>query len=70
MAIISSGSEVCAEVRLAMALRFLAGGILWDIRSNFGVSVTELYRSLSRVVDAINDKFKIDLDLNDFDNLQ
>lgn len=42
----SSGSEVCAEVRLEMTLRNAAGGIVWDIHTFFGISTAEFYRSV------------------------
>ena len=52
-AVRSAGSAVCAEVRLAMALRYLAGGSVWDIKSNFEVSPAEFYRSLWCGVDVV-----------------
>lgn len=59
----SSGLPLCAEVRLCITLRYLSGGQVWDIRSNFGVGTSE-FLSISRcVVDALNEKFTIDLDL-------
>lgn len=70
MAIRSSGSAVCAEIRLAMTLRYLAGGSVWDIRSNFSVSKSEFYRSVWGVVDALNEEFPIDLDISDVDKLK
>lgn len=70
MAVRSCGTPVCAEIRLAMTLRYLAGGQVWDIRSNFGVSVSEFYRSIWTVVDAINNEFPIDLDLSDTERLK
>ena len=54
MVIRSAGSEVCAQLRLAMGLRYLAGGQVWDIQSNFLISVSEFYRSLWKSIDAIN----------------
>lgn len=45
MAVQRSGSPVCAEVRLGMTLLYLASGQVWDIKSNFGVSASEFYRS-------------------------
>lgn len=42
-----------------MILRYLTGGSIWDIHSNFEVSFTELYQSNWRVVDAINLTFEI-----------
>ena len=37
----SAGSAVCPEIRLALTLRYLAGGSVWDFRSNYGVSICE-----------------------------
>lgn len=65
----SSGSEVCAEVRLAITLRYLAGGSYLDVCSNFGVSNAEFYRSVWRCVDAINDTFPIDFPIDDEEEL-
>ena len=72
MAIRSSGSEVCAEVRLAATLRYLAGGSVWDIRIIFGLSVYEFYRSVWRVVDAIHNHkdFKVEFPIDDVGKLQ
>lgn len=69
MAVRSAGSEVCAEFRLAMALRYLAGGSVWDIRLNCGVSSAEFYRSVWRVIDAINGTLIIDFPLDDEEEL-
>ena len=66
----SSGSAVCAEFRLALTLRYLAGGIVWDIRLNYDVSSAEFYRSVWRVVDAINNTLIISFPLDDVDELQ
>lgn len=53
----SSVSEVCAEVRLEMSLYYLVGReCIWDIQSNLLVSVAELYRYTSGVVDVNNNK--------------
>ena len=52
-AVRSAGSAVCAEVRLAMALRYLAGGSVWDINSNFKVRPAEFYQSLWSGVDVV-----------------
>lgn len=43
---------------------------MWHIQSNFEVSVSELYRSIWSVVNAINLKFHIDLDITDIDRLK
>jgi len=56
MARLSSGSEVCPEVRLAMTLRYLAGGSMWwDIRLIFNISVNEFLK----VVFPIDDEEKL-----------
>mmetsp|Transcript_5064 Transcript_5064/g.6216 ORF Transcript_5064/g.6216 Transcript_5064/m.6216 type:complete len:431 (-) Transcript_5064:79-1371(-) len=68
----SSGSEVCAEVRLAMTLRYLAGGSMWwDIRLIFNISVNEFYSSVWRVVEAINnyEGFKVVFPIDDEEKL-
>lgn len=70
MASRSAGSEVSPEVRLAMTLRFLAGGIVHDIHQGFGVSRAEFYRSVWRVVDAINNTFPISFPLDDVEKLK
>lgn len=33
----SSESGVCAEVNIVIKLRYEAGGVVWDIVSNFGI---------------------------------
>lgn len=70
MAVRSAGSEVRTELRLAMTLRYLTGGIIWDSHDNFGLSVGELYRSVFRTVDAVNHTIKADWDLNEIDRLK
>lgn len=66
----SSGSEVCAEVRLAITLRYAAGGVVWDIHSNFGISSAEFYRSVWRTMDVVNNKHKLTWNLSDTDRLR
>lgn len=46
MAVRSSGFPECAEIRLGMTLRYLAGGQIRDIRSNFGANASEFYWSI------------------------
>ena len=46
------------EVRLAMTLRYLAGGQIIDLRLIYHVSKSECYKSIWRCIDAINDHFK------------
>ncbi|KAJ1457800.1 hypothetical protein M885DRAFT_514888, partial [Pelagophyceae sp. CCMP2097] len=48
---------IAAEVRLAVALRWLAGGNVNDIYRLHHISKSEMYKSLWRVVDAINAKY-------------
>mmetsp|Transcript_4497 Transcript_4497/g.6787 ORF Transcript_4497/g.6787 Transcript_4497/m.6787 type:complete len:430 (-) Transcript_4497:272-1561(-) len=71
MARLSSGSEVCPEVRLAMTLRYLAGGSVWDIKLLFNISVNEFYSSVWRVVEAINnyEGFKVVFPIDDEEKL-
>jgi hypothetical protein len=49
-----------AEIRLACALRFLAGGQILDLRLLFDLSKSECYSSVYRVVDAIYKVIKIE----------
>lgn len=58
------------EVSLGMTLRYLAVAVVWDIRSNFGVSTSEFFRSVWRVIDALNEEFPLELDLTDTDGLR
>lgn len=69
MAVGSTGSEVCAEVRLSMKLRYLSGGTVWYTHDNFGVSVGEFYRNVFRTVDAINKMINVDWYLDYIDKL-
>lgn len=43
---------------------------MWDIRSNLGVATSGFYRSILRVVNALNEKFHVDLDLSDLKKLE
>lgn len=42
------------EVRVAVALRILAGASYWDVALMFGLSVPATYQILWEVIDAIN----------------
>ena len=53
-----------------MTLRYLAVAQLWEIRSNFGMSRSELYRSDWRTIDTLTEEFQIDIDLSDHKILQ
>lgn len=61
MAISSSGCPVWAEFRLETTVRYLIGGQIWDIRSYFGISISEFYRSIWHTNDALNAYFPIEL---------
>ena len=45
---------ISSQLRLSMAIRFFAGGSVYDISVNHGVGVTEVYKSVSKVIKAIN----------------
>jgi len=46
--------RVTPQVRLACALRYMAGGSPYDLLTSFGISHTEVFSSLWFVIDAIN----------------
>jgi hypothetical protein len=48
------GGEVQSKIRLAVALRYLAGGQIIDLALIYHISKRECYSSLWLVVDAIN----------------
>jgi hypothetical protein len=56
---------IAAEVRLAVALRWLAGGNVNDIHRLHHVSKPEMYKSLWRVVDAVNAKYSLSFPADD-----
>lgn len=70
MGIPRSSSLVCAEICLAMTLRYLAGENILDDKRRLRVAQDEFYRSVWRMVDTLNDEFPIDLDLSDVSELQ
>lgn len=49
------------ETRLAMALRWFAGGSKYDIACNHGVGVGQVYDSVWMVVDAIHETSSLDI---------
>jgi DNA-directed RNA polymerase specialized sigma24 family protein len=53
-AMASSGGIISAELRLSMALRYIAGGHYVDIADMHGVSTQEVHKSLKLVSRAIN----------------
>ena len=46
--------SIANSVRLAVALRYFAGGSSYDIATTFGISVSEVFVSAWRIVDAVN----------------
>ena len=58
MANVSTPSgPIAAELRLAICLRYLAGGSYLDIAFLFGVALRSVYRVTWEVIDAINKNF-------------
>lgn len=45
---------ICNTVRVAVALRYFAGGSPYDIATTYGISVSEVFVSVWRVVNAVN----------------
>jgi hypothetical protein len=46
--------SISNSVRVAAAIRYLAGGASYDIATTFGIAVSEVFESLWEVIDAIN----------------
>lgn len=63
-------APVSPELRLAMTLRYLAGGNNNDIWVRFGVSESEMYRSIWKTVDAINKAIPIKTDFSNNETLE
>ena len=59
------GEVVEVETKLAMALRFLAGGDVLDLQLIYDVSKGYVYNCLWRVVDSINKHMKVSFPLHD-----
>jgi hypothetical protein len=55
---------ISTSVRLACALRYYAGGSVYDIMSSYGISHTEVFESVWYVVDAVNASFNINYPRN------
>ena len=51
--------KITTSVRLGCALRYFSGGSPYDICCSFGISHTEVLDSVSYVVDAVNDVFRL-----------
>jgi hypothetical protein len=58
--ILLSGSPIDSRVRLAVVLRFLAGGLARDLELIYRMSLSEVYSSIWRGVDAINEAIEVD----------
>ena len=46
--------RIANSIRVACAIRYFAGGAVYDILTVFGISESSLYASISMVVDAVN----------------
>lgn len=57
----SSVGKVPASTKLAMSIRYLAGGSYLDIKHEFGVSRSFFYKSIWEVFAAIDESFDDDL---------
>jgi hypothetical protein len=64
------GELVLPEVKLAIALRYLAGGSHLDLRLLYHVSSSFVYKCVWAVVDAINDKVKVEFPIDDVQKLK
>ena len=64
------GYLVEPEVKLAIALRYLAGGSHLDLRLIYHVSSSYVYTCVWLVVDAINKHLKIEFPIDDVDKLK
>ena len=72
MARLAKGGElIVPEVRLAVALRFLAGGSPLDLKLIYKIEKMEVYRCVWRVVDAVNRRLdNITFPLDDVEKLK
>ena len=68
----SASGPVASEVRLAVTLRYLAGGMVDDLALIYHISKNEVYSSLWSTIDAINTHpdFDIKFPLDDADALR
>jgi hypothetical protein len=51
--------RICTKIRLAAAIRFFAGGSVWDIMISHGMSRTETYESVWLIVDSVNNQLQM-----------
>eukprot|EP00327_Prymnesium_parvum_P006425 CAMPEP_0182812190 /NCGR_PEP_ID=MMETSP0006_2-20121128/8675_1 /TAXON_ID=97485 /ORGANISM="Prymnesium parvum, Strain Texoma1" /LENGTH=309 /DNA_ID=CAMNT_0024938205 /DNA_START=187 /DNA_END=1113 /DNA_ORIENTATION=+ len=68
--ILSRGSPIALETMLAVALRFLAGGQILDIRLIYRMSKPHCYQCVWRVVDAVNSHLVIEFPIDDLGRLK
>ena len=68
-AVRSRGYPIDSRVRLAVTLRYLAGGSYIDLRQLYKISKTEVFHCVWKTVDAINGYLKIVFPLDDPDKL-
>jgi hypothetical protein len=66
----SRGQFVEDEIRLAVAIRWFAGGRMQDLADLFELDVSACYPYVYDVVDAVNATFRIDFPMNDDDALE
>ena len=64
------GTLVEAETKLAIGLRFLAGGDVHDLKYIYDVSSSYVYTCVWRVVDSINNRIPVLFPLDDEDKLK
>ena len=63
-----AGGCVDSRVRLAVALRYMAGAMMNDLCLIYHITITECFRSLWRVVDAVHEHPELDINSDWVDN--
>lgn len=53
-----------------MVLRYMPGGVVFDVKSNFEVSTGEFYRSVWCKVNAIRNKYLTEVNMKDINCLR
>jgi len=56
------GVAILVQTRLAVVLRYLAGGLVEDLRMIYCMHQSEVYRTIWKGVDAINNALPVDLE--------
>ena len=64
------GELIRPEVKLAIALRFFAGGSPLDLKLLYHVSKGYVYQCVWRVVDACNKRLEVDFPIDDVGKLR